>query len=543
MILAAVAIAAVVPGAAEARYKVTLDTSTPTATATFTEASSTPDAADLLTLREDGTRMRHNRKDLGDSQFASGLDFDTSQAGNQYLSSGSASRVIVNAGGGADAILLGRFGNGAHEFETDVEVRGQAGDDLVLVDTFGDGENRFETITPSQMVGLPGIVAYSTIERLTFMAGEGNDHISVNGAPGVTNLITRGGNDQFIPGPPSVGSGSLKGGFYSGGDGTDKIDYVVRGSGSADLTRQRFFEAANLDAFQENPPPPSPAFGYGSVRINPTTDVFDVDVFAIGLIGGPIVASHIHRGEVGTNGPVIFDLGVVAWKPASPTAHSSLSKLDRFDPDTNPLNDVNTATLSLMPSERYFNVHTDVFGNGEVRGQIFDASTTAGPASAVTFAANVEAIVAAPPAMGGTAGARRPGQLTSTGVSHLSPFAFKQDGAAGIDTGATATCGNGGERCSAIATARSGGKTLGAKRLTLEPGVTRKAVIRLSKQHAKALRTTGRSVEVRIALQQRGGRKVVRSKTVSVGRAPKAARDAGVSDGVTHGSRLNCPLL
>ncbi len=390
---AAVAIAAVAPAAADARYKAAIESSGSTTIARFTESSATPNAADLLVLREDGTKLRHNRKDLGDSQFASGLDFDTSQTGNQYISSDSSqSVVVVHAGGGADAVRLGLPGFAKTQFQAGIQFRGDGGDDHLVIDDTSDIFTRVVEMMSSQLDGYGGVIQYVGIERLTLFGSDSADILNVHGTPGVTNLITRDGPDTFKPGPGA----SLKGGFFAAGAGDDTIDYTSRGSGSANLTKQRYFEAS-LDGAQQVPPPSpvSTAFGYGAIRINPLTDVFDVDVLTFGLTRGPITASHIHRGLSGSNGAVIFELGTSAWLPAHPTAHASLAKVDRFDPDTNPALDVNTSTL--MGTGNYFNIHTNApYAGGEIRGQIFGPFGTAGPASATKFAAGVETVIPAP---------------------------------------------------------------------------------------------------------------------------------------------------
>ena len=94
----AFAFVAGLPASAEARYKVTIDGSTPTTAATFFEASSTPNASDALVLRPAGPRMMHDRFDKGDSQFASDLNFDTLVPGNQYLPSSGSKLLSMRAG-------------------------------------------------------------------------------------------------------------------------------------------------------------------------------------------------------------------------------------------------------------------------------------------------------------------------------------------------------------------------------------------------------------------------------------------------------------
>ena len=231
---------------------------------------------------------------------------------------------------------------------------------------------------------------------------------------------------------------------------------------------------------------------------------------------------------------------MVGWQHVG-SAHRTLSLANQFDPDADPNMDVDFTTLQT--NQRYFNVHTQApYAGGEIRGQITDQHTTAGPATGTKFAAGFEQVVE--PGGGlGSSGTRRAGKAT-TSVKRGAPFAFAAgDGKVVIDAGGTVTCGSLAGKCSG--SARAAG--LGKQRLSLRAGETRKVLLKLSRAQSETFRAAGKRADLQVTLRPRGG-KAISKRTVLRGAAgPSAAKRGGVAagfaQGATHGPQSNCPLL
>src|SRR5262245_61964184 len=79
-----------------------------TATLVGTVATLNGDAADdTLIVDVMNGLLHHNRFPIGDPNFASNFDFDTSVAGIQNLAATAGATVNINAGGGNDTIFIG----------------------------------------------------------------------------------------------------------------------------------------------------------------------------------------------------------------------------------------------------------------------------------------------------------------------------------------------------------------------------------------------------------------------------------------------------
>ncbi|MEW6742287.1 MAG: CHRD domain-containing protein [Planctomycetota bacterium] len=107
---------------------------------------------------------------------------------------------------------------------------------------------------------------------------------------------------------------------------------------------------AHLTGDQEVPSTGSPGSGTGTFVVNSDkTITFHVEVSGLQGIPG---SAHIHTGGYGSNGGILFDLGVgPPWDGTTPAMTTS-----NFD--------------ALQASGLYINVHTNMFPTGEVRGQI-----------------------------------------------------------------------------------------------------------------------------------------------------------------------------
>ncbi len=114
--------------------------------------------------------------------------------------------------------------------------------------------------------------------------------------------------------------------------------------------------AATPSGTQEVPPSPSGGSAAVTLWLERPVNTITYDVFASGLIGTG-TASHIHTGAAGVAGPVLRALngGPAHWCGT-----------------TAPLSDAEAATV--LAGGTYVNIHSTVFGGGEIRGQITQAN-------------------------------------------------------------------------------------------------------------------------------------------------------------------------
>ncbi len=132
------------------------------------------------------------------------------------------------------------------------------------------------------------------------------------------------------------------------------------------------FQAA-LTGEQEVPPVLTTAQGSAIATLTgePGSYVFDYEVNYSGL-SSPIApigvtGGHIHNAPVGFNGPVVHFLDTDFFDYTGTTEGTIVGDW-RFDDATNPLTDA--LANSLKSGDFYFNLHTENFNGGEIRGQI-----------------------------------------------------------------------------------------------------------------------------------------------------------------------------
>ncbi|MEA5581164.1 CHRD domain-containing protein [Nodularia harveyana UHCC-0300] len=110
----------------------------------------------------------------------------------------------------------------------------------------------------------------------------------------------------------------------------------------------------------------------GTLSGDPGSWVFD---YAINYsdLQGVIVApfAHIHNAPAGANGPVVHSLDNADIPPIAGSSAGTINGDWRFDDATSPLTDV--LAQELIDGNAYFNIHTDIFPGGEIRGQILAA--------------------------------------------------------------------------------------------------------------------------------------------------------------------------
>lgn len=116
--------------------------------------------------------------------------------------------------------------------------------------------------------------------------------------------------------------------------------------------------SADLSTADENPP--VGGAGRGTAAFTLTDEGLQIDITVTGL-SGAITAAHIHAGDIGVNGGVVFDLG-----PSFVGNHAvAFWRRGAAAPDLTP-----ARVQELLAGRLYVNVHTAANPGGEVRGQI-----------------------------------------------------------------------------------------------------------------------------------------------------------------------------
>lgn len=110
-----------------------------------------------------------------------------------------------------------------------------------------------------------------------------------------------------------------------------------------------------LSGTNEVPPNASPATGFATVVLNNAGNQLAYTVTYSGLVG-TLTASHIHKAAAGVNGGVLF-----GFAPPIGTTSGSFS-------GTIAVTAANVADLNA--GLYYVNIHSSVYGGGELRGQL-----------------------------------------------------------------------------------------------------------------------------------------------------------------------------
>ncbi len=111
----------------------------------------------------------------------------------------------------------------------------------------------------------------------------------------------------------------------------------------------------DLQGAQQVPPNASTATGNVTVLLDKTFDSVWVTGDFSGLTGGPAEMGHIHRGQAGTNGPVIVPLSVSNNTYGTITGTASITS---------------TFADSMVMGYSYVNIHNQVYPGGEIRAQL-----------------------------------------------------------------------------------------------------------------------------------------------------------------------------
>ena len=126
-----------------------------------------------------------------------------------------------------------------------------------------------------------------------------------------------------------------------------------------------------MDGSQENPPVNTPATGTIVGTYDDVSNVLDITIQFQNLLGAQ-TAAHVHRGAVGTNGGVIFNIGVGSPKNLNVVLDAAQE-------------------ADLLANLYYVNVHSQVHTGGEIRGQMTPVPE---PATMVALGAGLAALAA-----------------------------------------------------------------------------------------------------------------------------------------------------
>jgi hypothetical protein len=142
--------------------------------------------------------------------------------------------------------------------------------------------------------------------------------------------------------------------------------------------------SAVLTGDNEVPPIDTQATGRIKIVPNPEQTALDFQIYLSDL-NGVVTAAHIHRGSVGTNGPVIATLntgnafaGALAYTLGSGSGSTSTSvggtitSADLKGPLAG--KQVTDLIRLIEDGKAYVNVHTHQNSNGEIRGQLKSSS-------------------------------------------------------------------------------------------------------------------------------------------------------------------------
>lgn len=127
---------------------------------------------------------------------------------------------------------------------------------------------------------------------------------------------------------------------------------------------------ALLRGASEVPPVTTSAEGGAALKVNETTGRFDLSIFVEGISRADLRESHIHLGTETVNGAAVFSLGNASqWIEERGGLRREITNAEF------PLANLS----SLVNGGTYINIKTNARPDGEIRGQLFRATTTNAP--------------------------------------------------------------------------------------------------------------------------------------------------------------------
>lgn len=121
---------------------------------------------------------------------------------------------------------------------------------------------------------------------------------------------------------------------------------------------------ATLTGADETAPVDTAATGRADFIVNHVLNTIAFDLRADGL--EDITAAHIHFGEPGVAGPILFTLST----NASSTPKGLLGSDDLTPDPADGINSIDDAIAAMIAGQTYVNVHTATHPDGAIRGQI-----------------------------------------------------------------------------------------------------------------------------------------------------------------------------
>jgi CHRD domain len=150
------------------------------------------------------------------------------------------------------------------------------------------------------------------------------------------------------------------------------IDFPTSVFAGEEQQQERFI--TELTAFEEVPPVnDTSAIGRAEFKLGQDNIMYTVNVTDI----ENVTAAHIHRGQVGENGPIVITL----FKSETPTTAMTTEVLSEGNITATNLEGpmagqlLSNLTSAMQNEQTYVNVHTQQNPNGEIRGQILNGTS------------------------------------------------------------------------------------------------------------------------------------------------------------------------
>ena len=137
---------------------------------------------------------------------------------------------------------------------------------------------------------------------------------------------------------------------------------------------------ARLEGFQETPAISTNATGTFQARLNSAGTELEYELRYSGLEGGNTLFAHVHIGQFGVAGGVMFFLCGGGGKPACPNGEATVTGTVNASNVIGPAGqgvtagEFDEAIRAMRAGVAYANVHTVTYPAGEIRGQINDNS-------------------------------------------------------------------------------------------------------------------------------------------------------------------------
>lgn len=152
---------------------------------------------------------------------------------------------------------------------------------------------------------------------------------------------------------------------------------VVAGSVSVAEAQNRVTVRAMLGGGNEVPGVSAGAHGEALVTVDRAAGTIDYEVNIYGLPTG-VVASHIHSGTAGVNGPVVinFPIAAVGQSGSFQIKGSARASEMVMRPESG-IRSFDDIAFAIASGAAYVNVHTQANPGGEIRGQLCPTTAAA----------------------------------------------------------------------------------------------------------------------------------------------------------------------